>query len=188
LTDDAVKAVKEDMKKNNIAMSPSQFGTAVHKAIEDEIKNNPAKYPNFKAEVSAIKTNEADEANQAEPNPPVYRGQKGSVRVDVFVLENGDTACVYDIKSGIAGLSPRRMNEIANNARTAFGNVKYLIIIEIRPGAAQNKVAKWVKLFCRDTINSISPNRLFPISSKQTNAHPFPRLREKVSFASATGG
>jgi hypothetical protein len=51
------------------------------------------------------------------------------------VLENAGngTACVYDIKTGESGLSPRRMAEIAENTFKHFPNTRRIIVTEVRP-------------------------------------------------------
>jgi hypothetical protein len=78
---------------------------------------------NFRAEVSRLKGQEADAAY----------GARGSIRIDVFENVGRGTICVYDIKTGEAGLSARRMADIAESAFEYFPNTKRIIITEVRP-------------------------------------------------------
>jgi hypothetical protein len=100
LTDEAAK---EAGKKDSYPR-PSEYGTAVHSKLKIKI-NGPdptkVKDQNFKAEVSYLKDHEE-----------TY-GRKDSIRVDVYENVNSTTVCVYDIKTGRSGLSPKRIAEIA---------------------------------------------------------------------------
>ena len=63
----------------------------------------------------------------------VRRGQKGSIRVDVYEKVNDESVCVYDIKTGRRGLSYKRIKEIAAAVAEKYGKEARFIIIEIRP-------------------------------------------------------
>jgi hypothetical protein len=76
--------------------------------------------PDFRAEVSAIKSRE------------VTYGRSGSVRVDVLERVGNGTVCVYDIKTGDRGLSARRMVEIADNVHSRYLGTRRIIVIETR--------------------------------------------------------
>jgi hypothetical protein len=120
LTDDAVEKVREEGEYDG----PADFGTKVHKRIEDGIKAQ--KDPNYRAEVSLIKTKLEAEANY---------GERGSVRIDA--LENRaeiKTVCVYDPKTGWRGLSLPRMNELAGTVQKVFPGTEHIIVTEVRPG------------------------------------------------------
>ena len=97
-TDVAAEAVKS----NGGALSPQQYGTAVHLNLRDQIKDLDD--PSLLAEKSLLKTKA--EANYGDP---------GSVRVDVLENVGSGTVCVYDIKTGNSVLSGPRMSEIAVN-------------------------------------------------------------------------
>lgn len=117
-TDAAVDLVR----KNGDYMGPADFGTKVHKIIADGIngKNNP----NYKAEVSGMKSGQAD----------AKYGQKGSIRIDAYErLAEISTTCAYDPKTGERGLSLPRMKELAQTAYRLFGT-KRIIVTEVRPG------------------------------------------------------
>lgn len=105
-------------------MSPQQFGTAVHKRLEHEIKKNVGS--NLQAEVSRVKSEDANK----------NYGTKDSVRIDVLECAEARTACVYDIKTGESrnsGLSPRRMRELALHAIKACRETERVIVTEVRP-------------------------------------------------------
>lgn len=100
--------------------SPAQYGTAVHAHLKHQI--DALEDNNFRAEVSLLKTREA-----------LYYSQKDSIRVDVFERVNGDTVCVYGIKTGTAGLTAARFQEIAARAFEIYGKPARLVITEVRP-------------------------------------------------------
>ncbi|MEQ1717270.1 MAG: hypothetical protein ABL907_15030 [Hyphomicrobium sp.] len=95
------------------------YGTNVHTAIRNEIR--AIDDPSFRAEVSAIKSNEED------------YGAPGSVRVDVLENVGNGTVCVYDIKTGKSNLSAARMREIANNVHSFYVGTTRILVIETRP-------------------------------------------------------
>jgi hypothetical protein len=118
------------VRANAPYLSASQFGTAVHAHLAQEI-NEPRrpdgspKDPNYRAEVSYWKMREDD----------AY-GRKDSIRIDVLEHAGRRLVCVYDIKTGKSrrsGLSLERMLEIAKNVLGAYGDVERIIITEVRP-------------------------------------------------------
>jgi len=111
------------------AYTPSAYGTEVHKKVETWVK--AMHDPNFDSERSLWKTLE-EAPNDALKEGPKYRGQRGSIRIDVYD-RNGDTACVYDIKTGGRGLSYRRMDEIMRGVRQKYPDVLRIIVTEVRP-------------------------------------------------------
>jgi hypothetical protein len=102
-------------------MSRQQFGTAVHTHLKRQI--DALADPNFRAEVSHLKSRSEE----------VRYGTTGSVRIDVLENAGGGTVCVYDIKTGVSGLSTARMGEIARVALKHFPNTRRIIVSEIRP-------------------------------------------------------
>ncbi len=105
--------------------SPAVFGTAVHTRLKALIgKLEPWEVPEgsvFSAEKSLMKTR--DEA----------LGIKGSIRIDVFEDRGNLTICVYDIKTGLNGLSAKRVTEIAARVFRNFPHTLRIIIMEVRP-------------------------------------------------------
>jgi hypothetical protein len=119
LTDDAVEKIRQAGKYKG----PADFGTKVHKAIEDRINNAVPKDPNFVAEKSISKA--GAEAGY---------GEKDSVRVDA--LENRPKhrmVCVYDPKTGWRGLSFTRTGELPLAIRRHFKDALSFFVIEVRP-------------------------------------------------------
>jgi hypothetical protein len=122
-TDKAVDTVNNRIAITGVHMSPSQFGTAVHKDLKDQIAS--LNDPNFRAEISYWKMKE----------DKVY-GRPGSIRVDVLERADGNVVCVYDIKTGQSrrsGLTPARMLEIAKNVLSAYPDARHVIVTEVRP-------------------------------------------------------
>jgi hypothetical protein len=105
-------------------MSRQQFGTAVHKRLEDLIKGDVKS--KLQAEVSRVKSEDANKEY----------GTRDSVRIDVLECPETRTTCVYDIKTGKSrgsGLSPRRMRELASYAFKACPGAERVIVTEVRP-------------------------------------------------------
>lgn len=99
---------------------PSEYGTAVHYQLKTQIDNLDD--PNFRAEISLLKER------------PANYGEAGSIRIDVFENVGNGTVCVYDIKTGVEGLSPARFAEIAMRVFKVFPHTRRIVISEIRPG------------------------------------------------------
>jgi hypothetical protein len=118
---DRTDRITADVNRETIGLSPSQFGTEVHTRLKNEIKN--LRDPDFNAEVSFLKSKEADRY-----------GQIGSIRVDVDERVNSRTVCVYDIKTGTSGLTLPRMVEIAGRVYASSSQIPTrIIVIEVRP-------------------------------------------------------
>lgn len=120
-TDAAVDAVgpRSDYR------SAAEFGTAVHSNLKSQVENLGD--PSFRAERSYLKSyyeGPRDEAPYGSPN---------SLRIDVYEQRNNETVCVYDIKTGKAGLSPERAAEIAGTVYKRFFGVRRIIVTEVRP-------------------------------------------------------
>jgi hypothetical protein len=146
-----------EVRRTRPNLSPTQFGTAVHKWISDKI-NGPGgtKHPQFKdfvAEHSFRKSLEAyaqamlertgqqlapGGATPSEKDDPYY-SQLETVRVDVMEDLGDGTICVYDIKTGESILPSRRMDEIARAVAGRFPTYKRIIVIEARLGHAKNR-------------------------------------------------
>lgn len=106
--------------------SRAVYGTAVHGYFKRYM--NDRYDPYFKAEESFIKLSEEGAAESA-----VRYGYPGSIRVDAYEYREDGTLCVYDLKTGKAGLSDRRAEILANAARLGFGPVRRILVIEVRP-------------------------------------------------------
>jgi hypothetical protein len=139
LTDEAVKQVRKDGDYDG----PADFGTQVHKMIADEINSDRNTDPDFKAEVSAIKSElEPREDPNYGVNKPKLKakyGQRGTVRFDAYENRRKiSTVCVYDPKTGKRGLSFPRMTELAKAAFKLFHyDPQHIIVMEVKPGQGQ---------------------------------------------------
>lgn len=114
-TDQAAEAVR----RAGNTLTAQTYGTAVHTDLKQQI--DALNDPDFRAEVSAIKSDSA------------RYGQSGSVRIDVLERVGNGTVCVYDIKTGDRGLGARRMAEIAGNVHSLYRDTRRIIVIETRP-------------------------------------------------------
>jgi hypothetical protein len=119
-------AIAAEVQASGQIHTTQSYGTAVHTELAARI-NGPDGYaqpidPNFRAEVSAIKT-------QGE----VAYGFPDSKRVDVIENVGAGTVCVYDIKTGKTELSPARMSEIATNVQQVYPGTQRIIVIQTKP-------------------------------------------------------
>jgi hypothetical protein len=144
LTDTAMRSV---MKSYGQIYTPQKIGTAVHWEVKEEIEN-PSRYHNripsmprdLFAEISFMKTLFATgqlplqrDINGIPYHPRVPYGRRGSIRIDALESRDGETVCVYDIKTGFSQLSPARMWELAAAIFSKFPNAKRIFVTEVRP-------------------------------------------------------
>ncbi len=107
------------------------YGTAVHMALQEKIKKFGN--PNLRPEVSLLKTlQETGDLPPEEAQETTY-GTKGSIRLDVLENTKHNMVCVYDIKTGVVGLIPTRIIEIARTVYLRFPRTLGIIVIEMRP-------------------------------------------------------
>jgi hypothetical protein len=115
-----LRIAEDQVKSLGAEMSPTQYGTAVHFALSQQIK--ALDDDNFIAGKSFIKSKE------------VAYGTSESIRIDVLENAGDGTVCVYDIKTGKAVLNPGRMNEIVRNIRMKFPQSTNFIVTEVKTG------------------------------------------------------
>jgi hypothetical protein len=113
-TDEAAERVRREGNYTGAA----DYGTKVHVDLKRQIDD--LEDPNFRAEVSAIKS-----------RVETY-GTKDSIRVDVLENVGDGTVCVYDIKTGKTRLSPARSAEIATNVHSIYPGTQRILVIETR--------------------------------------------------------
>lgn len=116
-TDQAVKLFKADQP--DLIRTPTLLGTLVHGEIARRI--NRLKNPNFIAE-------ETFETDEELPD-----GGMRSIRVDVLENVGDGTVCVYDVKTGRAGLGDTRIFDIASTVYRHFPRTKRIVVTEVRP-------------------------------------------------------
>ena len=73
-----------------------------------------------------------EQADQTERQFTRY-GTPGSVRVDAYEYRDDGTLCVYDLKTGRAGLGDRRAEILATALSYGFDNIRRIIVMEVRP-------------------------------------------------------
>ena len=104
--------------------SERAFGSLVHHRMAKYV--NDQRNDDFRAEV----TNSLDE----DDDRTTRRHYKGSTFLDVYERTSQDTVCVYDHKTGRAGISGVRAIKLANTAFNIHPTAKRILIIEVRPG------------------------------------------------------
>lgn len=98
----------------------STRGTLIHKEVAHRINNLDD--PDFRAEVSLIKSKLAS------------YGQKGSTRLDVYENTRKDgTVCIHDGKTGDASFSFAEMKRQLFNAYAYYPGTKRVVFTEVRP-------------------------------------------------------
>lgn len=112
----------------SVSQYPSMavYGTNVHVRFKDYVDD--LREINFRAERSFLK-----EKGDPTSNEDIRYGYPGSVRVDGYELRPDGTLCVYDLKTGRAGVSLRRAEILANAARMGFDKITRVVVIEVRP-------------------------------------------------------
>lgn len=121
LTDRAFDELKKDRK----SLSPQDFGSKVHKRVEDlinEFKGKKINNDKLQAERSFAKGDGSDRT-----------GAKDTVRLDVYNRVDDKTVCIDDIKTGRSGLSYSRMRELAESVSNKDPDVERIIVTEVRP-------------------------------------------------------
>ncbi|HEY5796109.1 MAG TPA: hypothetical protein VIU82_13950 [Bosea sp. (in: a-proteobacteria)] len=106
--------------------SKAVYGTYVHtrfRTYVDDLRD-----PFFVAERSFLK-----EAAEQTAETEIRYGHPRSVRVDAYELRADGTLCIYDLKTGRAGLSGLRADMLGIAAARGLGEVRRVIVMEIRP-------------------------------------------------------
>lgn len=118
MTDAAVASVRQD----GLYKTSQDFGNKVHARIAQVVKAKED--PNFVAELSV------------EPMGSGRRyGRPGTLRLDLVERTVPGTTCVYDYKTGRAGLDPSRALDLATVAKRHFPDTQRIIIIQVRPSS-----------------------------------------------------
>lgn len=111
-------------------MNPAVLGTNVHfsakKLLDAARAASPALYANIYAEVSL----DAEPPEDLDTIGVTY-GTAQSTRLDVMELVNAEMGCVYDYKTGRAGLPTARVLKIVQAWNMRFPGVP-LVILEMR--------------------------------------------------------
>lgn len=110
-----------DVKRRLPDLSPQQYGNEVHLQLRDWIRAQDDN--KFHAEISVLKGVMDDK---------LY-GAAGSIRIDAIENVDTETVCIYDIKTGRAGLAPGRAFELAREAYSVSKSVRRIIVTEVRP-------------------------------------------------------
>lgn len=123
----AVETLSQQATRESLANRPDLRqplrGTDIHTRLKVSIEADAAS--RFGAEKSFLKSRMED----------VAYGTRGSVRIDVLEDVRNGTICVYDLKTGKAGLDARRSLEIAENVFVRYGPVQRIVVTEMRSGA-----------------------------------------------------
>jgi hypothetical protein len=101
---------------------PQVFGTKVHFYLKQNIES---------LHLSDLKAEMTLDPNGDQKYPPY--GKFGFPRVDVLELTTDRTVCVYDLKTGVADLSPARMKQLADAAYKHFRDFDKIVVIGVWP-------------------------------------------------------
>jgi hypothetical protein len=108
--------------------TPWLFGTAAHTKLK---KLANANYPNIlRTERSYLKFAEEVAADK-NPDYLARYGLKNTVRIDILGPERDNRVCVYDFKTGRAGISVPRAIEMRNAVHKIYNKLADVIIVEI---------------------------------------------------------
>lgn len=115
------------LTQERLTMTPREWGTAVHKLIEQTIVGLKKAAPEIYADLSA-------EISLSRSGGFANYGTSDSTRLDVLEDRRADmeAICVYDVKTGVAGLDARRVKDIAFRVGKKFPGTSFYII-EVRP-------------------------------------------------------
>lgn len=105
--------------------SPAVYGTYIHQRLKEQIDS--AGYPNLRAEISAYKT-----AMETGLQPTPY-GYAARLRIDAVEYRSDGTMCIYDFKTGKAGLSASRSYDLGIAGYLSKPGFNRAIVIEVRP-------------------------------------------------------
>ena len=114
-----------ELKASGEPLSPQNFGNKVHKNVEIGVRTQGT----FSAEPSFALIDDV----KLDLNGDIIRGQKGTVRPDCYDRRDSRTACIYDIKTGKAGLSPKRIQDFLKGIARKEPCIERVIVTEIRP-------------------------------------------------------
>jgi hypothetical protein len=126
----ALEAVAKAATYQDLA-SPQSLGTRAHKILKDKIdamsREFPELYGNLIAEISFVDDNE----------DPVPYGTKGSSRLDILEDRRSDMGaiCAYDMKTGMQGLTLRRLARIGKLISSVYPGTSLFYVIQVGPMA-----------------------------------------------------
>jgi len=106
--------------------SRTVYGTDVHTRFAQYV--NDLNDFRFRAERSFLK-----EQIEGVDSQKVPYGYPRSIRVDAYEYRDDGTLCVYNLKTGKAGLADRRADILANAIKLGFNSVRRVIVMEVRP-------------------------------------------------------
>ena len=110
--------------------TPWLFGTAAHTNLK---KLANANYPNIlRAEQSHLKFAEEVAAEESIDNFGKY-ALKNTIRIDLLGPETNSRVCIYDFKTGKAGISVPRAQELRNTVHKHYPHIEDIVIVEVNP-------------------------------------------------------
>mgnify|MGYP001811106626 CR=1 FL=1 len=106
--------------------SPAVYGTYVHQRLKDQI--DAMRRSDLHAEVSAYKI----AAEAADAVLPIY-GYPATIRIDAVEYREDGTVCVYDFKTGKAGMTRQRFLDVGRGGYSSRAAMRRAIVIQVRP-------------------------------------------------------
>jgi hypothetical protein len=126
----ANQAVKQAGPRSNYE-TPWLFGTAAHTNLKNLATAN---YPSIlRAERSYLKF--AEEVTLEVIDDLKNYGLKSTIRIDLLGPEQNSRVCIYDFKTGRAGISIPRAEELRNTVQKHYPHIEDIVIVEVNPDA-----------------------------------------------------
>ncbi|MBZ9654361.1 hypothetical protein [Phyllobacterium lublinensis] len=123
----ANQAVKQAGPRSNYE-KPWLFGTAAHTNLKNLATAN---YPSILTPEQSFLKFAEEVAGDERPDLLAKYGMKNTVRIDILGPERDNRVCVYDFKTGRAGISVPRAIEMRNAVYKIHNTLTDVIIVEI---------------------------------------------------------
>jgi len=114
-------------------LAPGPAGTKAHQGMKEDLDGQGNS--NVLTEVLIKKNEDTGEYEEVDQN----NNPKGSIRLDLRIINGEKTVCVGDHKFGVRGLSAQKISDIFAKASEIFPNVTRFFIFEGRPIAPLNR-------------------------------------------------
>lgn len=124
--------IAKDVEEGGRRPSAHAYGVAVHRVLEDMIKEKIGIPPDIDTSKVDLSKFSAEISYGQGETPEAQYGEKGSIRIDVVQYLGNGTVCMYDLKAGLAPLSAPRMHDFANRV-LKFDKVKHVFVTQVRP-------------------------------------------------------
>jgi hypothetical protein len=126
----ALRAEQETPRREG--ESAAAYGTRLHTRMEHLINTTVTHNDPLLARARAYSL--TSERSYIGGREAYYRGEPGSIRVDVFHDPKNGNICVFDLKTGRWDMTPERAQRIANHIAGTYGPDKRILLTSMRLG------------------------------------------------------